>query len=104
MDNLRLNTAWQETCFYRGDHHVEMLEIAIPPGHGTRAVAEVFLKYQDLVAHSKIEAVLESTCLTLKSLGTRPAPEGAEGEMQRELESEVAAIEEVTRETTAHSA
>lgn len=42
--------------FYRGDHHLVMLEVAIPPGHGTRRVADVFLKYKDLVARANREA------------------------------------------------
>jgi hypothetical protein len=42
--------------FYRGDHHIVMLEIAIPRGRGTRKVAEVFLKYKDLVARANREA------------------------------------------------
>jgi hypothetical protein len=35
--------------FYRGDSHVVMLEVSIPKGSGTRKVADVFLKYKDLV-------------------------------------------------------
>jgi Ca-activated chloride channel homolog len=42
--------------FYRGDHHLVMLEVAIPPGRGTRRVADVFLKYKDLVARANREA------------------------------------------------
>jgi Ca-activated chloride channel family protein len=38
--------------FYRGDHHVVMLELAIPPGHRQRKVADVFLKYKDLVGNA----------------------------------------------------
>ena len=42
--------------FYRGDSHVVMLEIAVPRGSGTREIAEVSLKYKDLVARSNQQA------------------------------------------------
>ncbi|MFQ6133789.1 MAG: VWA domain-containing protein, partial [Armatimonadota bacterium] len=35
--------------FYMGDSHVVMLEIEVPPGKGTRRVADVYLKYKDVV-------------------------------------------------------
>lgn len=35
--------------FYMGDSHVVMLEIEVPPGSGTRKVADVYLKYKDIV-------------------------------------------------------
>lgn len=35
--------------FYRGDNHIVMLEVAVPPGLGSHKVADVFLKYKDLV-------------------------------------------------------
>jgi Ca-activated chloride channel homolog len=41
--------------FYRGDHHVIMLELAVPPGHGRRKIADVFLKYKDLVGKANRE-------------------------------------------------
>jgi hypothetical protein len=41
--------------FYRGDSHVVMMEISIPKGSGTRSVADVFLKYKDLVFKSNRE-------------------------------------------------
>jgi Mg-chelatase subunit ChlD len=41
--------------FYRGDHHVVMLELDIPPGRGQRKVADVFLKYKDLVGRTNRE-------------------------------------------------
>jgi hypothetical protein len=47
---------------------------------------------------SKIEAVLESTCLTLRERRTGPASEPAEDSLRRELDAEVAAIAEVTGE------
>jgi Ca-activated chloride channel family protein len=47
--------------FYRGDSHVVMLEIAVPPGHGSRKVADVFLKYKDLVARANREARATAT-------------------------------------------
>lgn len=34
--------------FYRGDSHVVMLELVVPPGSGSRKLADVFLKYKDL--------------------------------------------------------
>jgi Ca-activated chloride channel family protein len=34
--------------FYRGDSHVVMLELAVPPGRGSRKLADVFLTYKDL--------------------------------------------------------
>lgn len=42
--------------FYRGDSHVVMLEVSIPKGSGTRKVADVFLKYKDLVFKRNREA------------------------------------------------
>jgi Ca-activated chloride channel family protein len=39
-------------AFFRGDSHIVMLELAVPPGQGRRSVAEVFLKYKDLVTRS----------------------------------------------------
>jgi Ca-activated chloride channel family protein len=42
--------------FYRGDHHLVMLEVALPPGRGDRRVADVFLKYKDMVARENREA------------------------------------------------
>jgi hypothetical protein len=50
---------------------------------------------------SKIEAVLESTCLTLRRPKTGPAEEPAEELLRRELDAEVAAIGEVARELAA---
>jgi Ca-activated chloride channel family protein len=41
--------------FYRGDHHVVMLELDIPRGRGQRKVADVFLKYKDLVGRTNRE-------------------------------------------------
>ena len=41
--------------FYRGDHHVVILELALPPGHGRRKVADVFVKYKDLVRKTNRE-------------------------------------------------
>ncbi len=41
--------------FYRGDSHVVMLEVSVPPGQGTAKVADVFLKYKDLVARTNRE-------------------------------------------------
>lgn len=38
--------------FYRGDSHVVMLEISVPPGRGRRPIADVFLKYKDLTARA----------------------------------------------------
>jgi hypothetical protein len=35
--------------FRRGDSHVVMLEIEVPPGSDRRKVASVFLKYKDLI-------------------------------------------------------
>lgn len=35
--------------FFLGDSHVIMLEIRVPPGRGTRHVADVYLQYKDLV-------------------------------------------------------
>jgi len=35
--------------FYRGDNHVVMMELSVPPGRGTRKLADVYLKYKDLV-------------------------------------------------------
>lgn len=41
--------------FYLGDSHVIMLEIELPPGKGKRHVADVFLKYKDLVFRANRE-------------------------------------------------
>ena len=38
--------------FYRGDNHIVMLELAVPKGLGFRKVADVFLKYKDLVTRT----------------------------------------------------
>jgi hypothetical protein len=38
--------------FYRGDNHIVMLELQVPPGSGTRKLADVFLTYKDLTAHA----------------------------------------------------
>lgn len=35
--------------FYMGDSHVVMLEIQVPPGKSKRKVADVYLKYKDIV-------------------------------------------------------
>ncbi len=43
-------------AFYRGDSHVVMLEVAVPPGQGARPVADVYLKYKDLVTMANREA------------------------------------------------
>lgn len=42
--------------FYRGDSHVIMLEIAVPPGAGHRNIASVSLQYKDLVSPANREA------------------------------------------------
>jgi Ca-activated chloride channel family protein len=42
--------------FYRGDSHVVMLEVELSRGQGARKVADVFLKYKDLVTRSNREA------------------------------------------------
>ena len=41
--------------FYRGDSHVVMLELAVPPGQGRRQLADVYCKYKDLVTRSNRE-------------------------------------------------
>jgi Ca-activated chloride channel family protein len=41
--------------FYRGDSHVIMLEIAVPPGMGRRNIASISLKYKDLVSQTNRE-------------------------------------------------
>ncbi len=38
--------------FYRGDSHVVMIEVAVPKGLGRCKIADVFLKYKDLVSRS----------------------------------------------------
>ncbi len=38
--------------FYRGDNHIVMLELAVPQGLGSRKVADVFLKYKDVVSRT----------------------------------------------------
>jgi hypothetical protein len=45
----------------------------------------------------KIEAMLESTCLTLRSLKCGPMGEPAEEILRRELDAELAAIREIER-------
>lgn len=47
--------------FVLGDSHVVMLEVEIPPGKGTRKVADVYLKYKDIVfrANRDMHAVAE---------------------------------------------
>jgi Ca-activated chloride channel homolog len=51
--------------FYRGDNHIVMMELALPRGQGQRPVAEVFLKYKDLVdganRETKTAAVIQYT-------------------------------------------
>jgi Ca-activated chloride channel homolog len=42
-------------AFYRGDNHVVMLELAVPPGRGSRRIADVSMKYKDLVARANRE-------------------------------------------------
>ena len=41
--------------FYRGDSHVVMMEIAVPRGRGSRKIAEVSMKYKDLVIKANRE-------------------------------------------------
>lgn len=41
--------------FQRGDNHVVMLEIQVPPGRGKRDVAQVFLKYKDVATRANRE-------------------------------------------------
>jgi Ca-activated chloride channel family protein len=41
--------------FQRGDNHVVMLEIAVPPGRGSREVAQVFVKYKDVASRANRE-------------------------------------------------
>ncbi len=41
--------------FSRGDSHVVLLEVAVPPGRGERKMADVFLKYKDLVRRANRE-------------------------------------------------
>ena len=38
--------------FYLGDSHIVMLELAVPKGQGRRKVADVYLKYKDLVTRT----------------------------------------------------
>ncbi|MEA3400171.1 MAG: VWA domain-containing protein [Armatimonadota bacterium] len=45
--------------FVMGDSHVVMLEIKVPPGSGSRTVADVYLKYKDLVFPANREAHAE---------------------------------------------
>jgi hypothetical protein len=52
----------------------------------------------------KTEAVLESTCLTLRNLPAAPADEPAEEILRRELDAEVAAIGELARELAGREA
>ena len=47
--------------FYRGDSHVVMLEITVPPGQGRRKIADVSLKYKDLVGKSNREAQVSAS-------------------------------------------
>jgi Mg-chelatase subunit ChlD len=35
--------------FFRGDSHVILIEVEVPPGTGEKKVADVFLKYKDIV-------------------------------------------------------
>jgi Ca-activated chloride channel family protein len=42
--------------FAMGDSHVVMVEIEVPPGRGTRKVADVYLKYKDIVFPANREA------------------------------------------------
>jgi Ca-activated chloride channel family protein len=41
--------------FFRGDSHVVLLEIEVPKGRGRRKIADVFLKYKDLVRRANRE-------------------------------------------------
>jgi len=47
--------------FSMGASHVVMLEIKLPPGSGTRAVADVYLKYKDIVFTANREEHAEVT-------------------------------------------
>jgi len=47
--------------FFLGDSHVIMLEIRVPPGRGTRHVADVSLKYKDLVFRQNREPQVHVT-------------------------------------------
>jgi Ca-activated chloride channel family protein len=38
--------------FYRGDNHVVMIEVAVPPGRKSCKIADVYLKYKDLVSRN----------------------------------------------------
>jgi Mg-chelatase subunit ChlD len=42
--------------FYRGDNHIVMMELSIPRGQGRRQIAEVTVKYKDLVSGANREA------------------------------------------------
>ncbi len=46
--------------FYRGDSHIVMLEIQVPKGRGTRKLADVSVKYKDLVRKTNRETVAVS--------------------------------------------
>lgn len=41
--------------FYRGDNHVMMMELSVPRGFGTRKIADVSVKYKDLVTNTNQE-------------------------------------------------
>src|SRR5579871_2786277 len=47
--------------FYRGDSHIVMLEITVPPGQGHRKIADVSLKYKDLVSKANRETQVTTT-------------------------------------------
>lgn len=49
--------------FLRGDSHIVLLEIAVPPGRGERKLADVFLKYKDL-AHRANRQTQTATAIT----------------------------------------
>ena len=42
--------------FYMGDSHVVLLEIEVPKGKGSRKIADVYLKYKDIVFRKNQEA------------------------------------------------
>ena len=47
--------------FYMGDSHVVMLEIEVPPGKGKREIADVYLKYKDVVFRKNRETETAAT-------------------------------------------
>jgi Ca-activated chloride channel family protein len=47
--------------FYRGDNHVVMLEVAVPKGRGSRKIADVFVKYKDVLAKANRNAVANTS-------------------------------------------